>query len=102
MENCKIFAMPDVYELLSSKTDGEKTKSVLQDLINQLTKNDKRHCDSYDKRTSLGISALWSRDDSKPSVILLYKSEILLGLKHSVYPETFWEDISKATAIDFV
>jgi hypothetical protein len=100
MEKVKVFATPEAYTQITDSNNEEHTKFILNNLHQQITKKKSREIDTYDSRSSLGISAQWAKDSSKTSVVLIYHSYGILGLKHLNYPNTFWEDISKAIPIE--
>ena len=96
MEQVKIFATPEAYNQLTNSNNVEEAKYILTNLHQQITKQKIRQIDSYDSNSSFGISARWANVPSKTSVVLIYFSRDMLGLRHFNFPETFWEDISKA------
>lgn len=100
MDKVKVFATPEAYKELNDLTNEENTKHILNDLQEQITKKRSRTPDSYHNYSSFGISARWAGDSSKTSVVLIYHSFGILGLKHFADPDTFWEDISNSIPIE--
>ena len=100
MEQIKIFATPEALEQLHDLNNAEGAAYILTNLHKQITKKKTRQIDSYDSNSSFGISARWADDPSKTSVVLIYFSRDMLGLRHFNFPETFWEDISKAVPFE--
>ena len=101
MEQVRIFATPDAFKQLTQSNNQEAAKDILTKLHDQISNKTERSIDSYVSLTSFGISARWADDPSKTSVVLIYYSQDMLGLRHFNFPETFWEDISKAIPFEF-
>lgn len=99
MENIKIFATPDAHRFIMSSYKIEETEYIFQDLLNQLTKDGKKEIDSYDSRTSLGISAVWAEDDVSPSFVLIYKKDTP-ALEYVFDRKKFWNALKTAIPVN--
>ena len=71
MSNVKIFATPEAYELLTSVSDGEKTKSAVCAAFELIS--DPVSTDYFIEDCPVALSAYWSKKPSIDSIILLDK-----------------------------
>ncbi len=71
MNDVKIFATPEAYELLTSVSDGEKTKYAVEAAFDLMSS--KVSADYFIEGCPVALSAYWSKKSSVDSIILLDK-----------------------------
>ena len=74
MNDVKVFATPEAYELLTDVSKGEETKAAVRAAFWLVS--DKLKCaDYFIKDCPIALAGYWSDDPSKDSIVLLDKSE---------------------------
>lgn len=97
MINVKIFATPEAYELLTSVSDGEKTKSAIEAAFDLMSS--KVSADYFIEGCPVALSAYWSKKPSIDSIILLDKHKgYMLNYDFDNY-RVFFEKLETAVPV---
>lgn len=97
MRDPKIFATPEAYELLTSVSDGEKTKYAVEAAFELLS--DPVSTDYFIQGCPVALSAYWSKKSSEDSIILLDKHKgYMLNYDFDNY-RVFFEKLETAVPI---
>ena len=74
MNEVKVFATPEAYELLTDVSNGEETKAAVQAAF-RLVSTELKCADYFIKGCPIALAGYWTDDPSKDSIVLLDKSE---------------------------
>lgn len=98
MSDVKVFATPEAYELLTSVSEGEKTKDAIEAAFGLIA--DEHKCgDCFIVGCPIALSAYWSEKPSEDSIILFDKHEgHQLGYDFGNY-KVFFEKLQTALPI---
>jgi hypothetical protein len=97
MSDIKIFATPEAYKLLTSVSDGEKTKSAVEAAFELIS--DPVSADYFIEGCPVALSAYWSEKSSEDSIILLDKHKgYMLNYDFDNY-RVFFEKLETAVPI---
>lgn len=98
MSDVKVFATPEAYELLTSVSDGEKTKHAIEAAF-ELMADEHKCADCFIQGCPVALSAYWSENSSEDSIILLDKHKgFQLGYDFGNY-KVFFEKLKTALPI---
>lgn len=72
MENIRIYATDEAYNLIANSQDKEKIKKVLSDIYKIASQNKGKCPEFFSEETEFGISTLWAENPSDETIMLVY------------------------------
>lgn len=98
MENVKIFATPEAYELLLKSNSGLEIQKAVHEAIKLALGSSEPTLDHFITKSPLAISAIWAKKLNEISYILIYKH---VGFPHyyGFCESLFLEQVEKSIQI---